>query len=359
MSKYKVKKSELWVGREFKNYKEICATMEWTAYKGGSDSWKAQMKALEQHCKWTRAGHKYIITEIAGQKSPVVRTRKSEIQDLSEEIMVNLLANAERVNGSSRCLRITKLNLFHALGFVNHNFNICYKHQEITEEILGTSSVATRYFFERTFDKADDRIQTMFKRMESQGRLIKRDIIVYCNLEGEYHEATGETLANIISVRHRAMKNMGYDLRSGESAIIADGRWGEYIRLVNRGLKEIGIRFYYKCYEIAISDGYEEMIREHYRRQLENGVTIESLTNRINELARISNDRTFSRKQAKVEKEKPSLGYRDRTSKTIMTKKWKEDGKTLFLACGDTTQKNHLEPQIKEKLKESRKAIDK
>lgn len=358
MSKYNVKTRELWVGREFKNYKEICSVMEWTVYKGGSDSWKAQMKALEQHCEWTRAGHKYIITEVTNEAVPVVRTRKSELQDLSEEVMINLLANAEQVNGSSRVLRITKLNLFQALGYVNQNFNVCYKHQDITQQLLGTSSVATRYFFERTYDKADDRIQTMFKRMESQGRLIKRDIIVYCNLEGEYYEAVGEDLANIISVRHKAMKDMGYDLRSGESAIIADGRWGEYIRNVNEGLKGIGIRFYYKCYEIAISDGYEEMVKERYRQQQEAGITIESLTSRINAISCVSNDQTFARKQNKTQKDKPQLGYKDRASRSILSKKWKEDGKTLFKACGSVNQKSHLEPKIREKIKEQ-KQLDK
>lgn len=352
MSKYKVNKSELWVGREFKNYKEICAIMGWTIYKGGSDSWKAQMKTLEQHCKWTRAGHKYIITEVTGEATPVVRTRRSELQDLSEEVMINLLANAEQVDGNSRVLRITKLNLFQSLGYVNHNFNICYKNQDITEKLLGTSSIATRYFFERTYDKADDRIQTMFKRMESQGRLIKRDIIVFCDTQGEYHEATGGDLANIINVRHSAMKHMGYDLRNGESVIIADGRWGEYIRNVNEGLKEIGIRFYYKCYEIAISEGYEEMVKERYQQQQELGITIDSLTSRINAISRTSNEQTFARKQSKVEKDKPLLGYKDRASRSILSKKWKEDGKVLFRACGDVSQKTHLEPKIKEKLKE-------
>ena len=357
MSKYKVNKSELWVGREFKNYKEICAVMGWEAYRVTSNSGQAQLKELEQHCKWTRAGHKYIITEVTGEVTPVVRTRRSELQELSEEVMVNLLANAEQVNGNSRVLRITKLNLFQALGYVNQNFNVCYKHQDITQQLLGTSSVATRYFFERTYDKADDRIQTMFKRMESQGRLIKRDIIVYCDLQGEFHEAVGDDLANIINVRHKAMKKMGYDLRSGESAIIADGRWGEYVRNVNEGLKGIGIRFYYKCYEIAISDGYEDMVKERYHQQQEAGITIESLTARINAISQTSNTQTFARKQSKVEKEKPLLGYKDRASRSIMSKKWKEDGKVLFKACGDVNQKNHLEPKIKEKLKERKKSL--
>ena len=69
------------------------------------------------------------------------------------------------------------------------------------------------------------------------------------------------------------------------------------------------------------------------------------------------NTQTFARKQSKVEKEKPLLGYKDRASRSIMSKKWKEDGKVLFKACGDVNQKNHLEPKIKEKLKERKKSL--
>ena len=116
-------------------------------------------------------------------------------------------------------------------------------------------------------------------------------------------------------------------------------------------------RFYYKCYEIAISDGYEDMVKERYRQQQEAGITIESLTARINAISQTSNTQTFARKQSKVEKEKPLLGYKDRASRSIMSKKWKEDGKVLFKACGDVNQKNHLEPKIKEKLKERKKSL--
>ena len=76
---------------------------------------------------------------------------------------------------------------------------------------------------------------------------------------------------------------------------------------------------------------------------------------RINTLALTSNTMTFSRKASSVKKETPSVGVRDKDSLIIMSDKWKEDGGTLFSACGDIANKEYLEPKIKEKLKEKKK----
>ena len=85
-------------------------------------------------------------------------------------------------------------------------------------------------------------------------------------------------------------------------------------------------------------------------------LTLEKLTERINALALTSNSMTFSRKATAVKKEAPSLGYRDKDSLIILSDKWKEDGGTLFSACGDIANKECLEPKIKERLKEKKKS---
>lgn len=359
MAKYKVKQSELWVGREFKNYKEICATMGWTVYKGGSTSFKAQIKELGVHCNWQRSGHKYIITEVYGQALEKKdgrkgNVRRNETQELAEQVLINLMANAEQVNGSNKVLRITKFQLFQSLGLINQNFNICFKHPDITQELLETSSVATRYFLERTYDKADDKVKTLFKNMEKRNLLIKHDVIIYCDSNGDLKKADEDIEALIVSVKRKCMNDMGYEANDTENSIIADGRWQEYSKMVNRKLNKRGVRYYYKAYDIIVSDYYSSMVKELYEKQRREGVTLENLTERINALTLTSNTMTFSRKASSVRKEAPSLGFRDKDSLMILSDKWKEDGSTLFSACGDISNKEYLEPKIKEKLKEKK-----
>lgn len=359
MAKYKVKQSELWVGREFKNYKEICASMGWTIYKGGSNGFKAQIKELETYCNWQRSGHKYTITEVYGQALEKKDGRKgnvriNETQGLAEQVLINLLANAEHVGGNDKVLRVTKFQLFQSLGLINQNFNICFKHPDITQELLETSSVATRYFLERTYDKADDKVKTLFKNMERRNLLIKHDVIIYCDSNGDLKKADEDIESLIVSVKRKCMNDMGYKTNDTENAIIADGRWQEYSKMVNRKLNKRGIRYYYKAYDIIVSDYYSSMVKELYEKQCRDGVTLGSLTERINALTLESNTKTFSRKANSVKKEAPSLGIRDKDSLVILSDKWKEDGDTLFSACGDITNKEHLEPKIKEKLKEKK-----
>ena len=271
-------------------------------------------------------------------------------------MLVNLLANAEQVNGSNKVLRITKFQLFQSLGLINQNFNICFKHPDITQELLETSSIATRYFLERTYDKADDKVKTLFKNMEKRNLLIKHDVIIYCDSNGDLKKADDDIEALIISVKRRCMNEMGYDPNDTENSIIADGRWQEYSKMVNRKLNKRGVRYYYKAYDIIVSDYYSSLVKELYEKQRKEGITLEKLTERINALALTSNSMTFSRKATAVKKEAPSLGYRDKDSLIILSDKWKEDGGTLFSACGDITNKECLEPKIKERLKEKKKS---
>ena len=124
--------------------------------------------------------------------------------------------------------------------------------------------------------------------------------------------------------------------------------------MVNRKLNKRGVRYYYKAYDIIVSDYYSSMVKELYEKQRREGVTLENLTERINALTLTSNTMTFSRKASSVRKEAPSLGFRDKDSLMILSDKWKEDGSTLFSACGDISNKEYLEPKIKEKLKEKK-----
>lgn len=356
MSKYKVNLSELWVGREFKNYKDICSAMGWAVYKSGSNGFQAQIKELKTYCDWERSGHKYTIVEVYNK--PLKKTdgrkgnvRKNETQELAEQVLINLMANAEEVGAGGKVLRITKFKLFQALGLTNQNFGMCFKHPDITQDLLDTSSVATQYYLGRTYDKASDRVETLFKNMEKRNLIIKHNVIIYCDMDGVLHKANADKEGLIIGVKRKQMNLMGYKDKDGENLIIADGRWKEYSNSVNQELKKYGIKYFFKAYDIVCSDYYKSRLKELYDEQVSKGITLDSLTQRINVLTLESNRQTFANKVESVKNNAPTMGVRQDNSSVIMNNKWGQDGEVLFSACGDINNKESLEPQIKERLR--------
>ena len=54
MSKYPINMDELWDGRDFKNYRDLCRQMNWKIRVNGNASYNAQFKALSSVCKWRK-----------------------------------------------------------------------------------------------------------------------------------------------------------------------------------------------------------------------------------------------------------------------------------------------------------------
>ena len=57
-----MKFENLYEGQVFKNYKDLCATLEITPTDGSSK--RAQFKDLDTYCEYHKEGHKIIIDEI-------------------------------------------------------------------------------------------------------------------------------------------------------------------------------------------------------------------------------------------------------------------------------------------------------
>ena len=85
MSKYPINMDELWDGRVFKNYKDLCHQMNWKSYKLSSNGALAQLKVLSTVCKWRKdvdengkkLSNKIIIEEVYNKPLPFPDKRKT------------------------------------------------------------------------------------------------------------------------------------------------------------------------------------------------------------------------------------------------------------------------------------------
>lgn len=353
--KIQIKPNELTVGREFKNYKSLCSVMGWKPQKSGSNGFKTQMKELERHCTYEKKGHKIIITSLHENPLEKIDNRKnkvSEVQQLTERIFIHALANEVSTDGCA--IQITKLKLFHKLGYINHNFNICYRNKAVTREVLGTSNSATNYYFERTYDKANDRVELLLNRLAKRGLLMSTYLCKYCDMNDEHHVADNDTMNAIVDIKQEVLIEMGYE-QTGEGMVMAHNRWGEYVGKVNRRLNKIGIKYHYMAYNIVLSSRFKSYATEIYQQDVANGITLEHLHMQINDLSRDSNSSTFLKRQQFAIDSKPSLGsHADRDLREATLPKWLRDGDILFEACNNLYNKKDLEPKIKQKLEEKK-----
>ena len=85
MSKYPINMNELWNGRVFKNYRDLCRQMNWKTYKSSSNGSLAQLKVLSTVCKWQKdvdengkkLSNKIIIEEVYDEPLPIPDKRKT------------------------------------------------------------------------------------------------------------------------------------------------------------------------------------------------------------------------------------------------------------------------------------------
>ena len=84
MSKYPINMDELWNGRVFKNYRDLCRQMNWKIRVNGNASYNAQFKALSSVCKWRKdvdengkkRSNQIIIEEVYDEPLPIADGRK-------------------------------------------------------------------------------------------------------------------------------------------------------------------------------------------------------------------------------------------------------------------------------------------
>lgn len=85
MSRYLINKDELWDGRVFKNYRDLCRQLNWKICVHGDNSYQAQFKALSAVCRWRKdvdangkkLSNRIIIEEVYSKPLPIEDGRKN------------------------------------------------------------------------------------------------------------------------------------------------------------------------------------------------------------------------------------------------------------------------------------------
>ena len=115
------KLSEFAPGQTFKNYKELCISLDIKQYKSGSKSYKLQLERLSLYCDYHKEGHRIIIDKIHDEPKRKISNKNLLVLTIEKAIIQELFKHTKENNGGS--LIISKSGLMRKIGLYNHN---CY-----------------------------------------------------------------------------------------------------------------------------------------------------------------------------------------------------------------------------------------
>lgn len=341
------------VGNEYKTYTALCQAL---GVKAKSNKGKVyQIRNMKQYFDFEVQGRKHIITEVYA--TPQVTQRKTRQVDAlslwSEKALIHLLATSPMLGDGARVVRLTKLDLFEALGFINNYYRDGNYNRDETSEILGVSTFATNHFFDSTYDKARKRVEGLLKRMRSGFNIDYTLRKMICDTNGQHRLPTQRELQMILDYGKETLDEMGCD---SLGVVIYQNRYEEYKARYSHKLTNINIKYTYECYEIIVGTRYLKTVEVEYREQQQQGITLDMIRDKINELAKTSNHRTFNTRHKKALKNQPTWGralaQEDYEAQQLQ---FLEDGELLFQTCAKLNPHFNLSSSI-QNLKNEKKS---
>ncbi len=338
------------LGNVYKSYPKLCNALK-QKKKTNSNARLIHLEEIQRYVKLDIQGNTYTITEI--YETPLAKVKKdkrknnkggslSELYEPSEQILMHMLANAPIVDGTNRIVQLTRNKLFVNLGYVNENFNVANSNQSETSEILGVSPYATQEYFNKTYDKARQRVNALLRKMKNRHNLHYTLDVMVCDCEGTHRKPTQYEREFIVNAGRQTLMVMGLKDMTG---VRMTRRFEEYCSRLNNLLKTIGLEYSYECYDIVISSNYVQQIQQEYSRQLENGETIDVLRAKINALSIESSNKTIETAFHKLLEYEPQE-EEEHAHVQVLKDTFVGDSVLLSNVCGSINPKRNLKGEI-------------
>ena len=282
-----MKFENLYEGQVFKNYKDLCATLD--IKPTGGDSRKAQFKQLDTYCTYHTEGYKIIIDEIFEKRKPKEDGRKgSEYEEMRGLILRLLLTSKE----NNRAI-FSVPALLEGMGAINGNYKDGRMNQKELGEYLNINVECVKDFYSTTHSTLKSAIATNLDGLADESLIMWGTTVMVCkntpkirlNELGEYQlddrgrviseasltyrVATVDEKEFILKTEKKILNRMGY---KNINTVINHGKAKEFYDVVEAILKDkCNINYYYKAYEIIFSrEAIEKEVEKlDFQQQLE------------------------------------------------------------------------------------------
>jgi hypothetical protein len=293
-------------GMVFKNYKELCETLNEKVKYGNSK--KSQIDNWKKYFEFKKEKQSYTIVEIYDIPKTTTYLEKVEL------LLLNLMARSEKSNYT---IFSPKTSLLENLNIINKNYKLCKKHDSDFASFANIEIDAVYEFFQSVSSSATYQLEQVLSKLESKMLISYNTIDMVCCLEENdsitdiinehengnqknideefekieiYRRATQEEVEYSLEIKKKVLEQLNCE--TGRDAI-AKGVYHVFAdRCANIFMKEKNIKFFYKAYEIIfhkpnidislndLVEKYKLSEQEHY--QITHETNIEHMDNIIN-----------------------------------------------------------------------------
>ena len=257
-------------GQVFKNYKELCATLE--IKPAGGDSKVAQFKDLDTYCKNHKEGHKIIIDEIYSVQKEKIDKRENGAYDEMKSLILSILLLDDYEDNRAILPIGTLLN---AIGAVSRNYSATHQYQQSTSEYLNMDIAYVNDFYDSTHKNLQRTLERNLNKLQDGSfifwgktvMICKNNVSIKFNELGEYELdengnvistvhtdyrlATTEEKELILETERKYLDEMGYE---DIEDVYNHCRSKEFYGKVERDLRrKYNINHYFKAYDIVFS----------------------------------------------------------------------------------------------------------
>jgi len=258
--------SKLILNQTFKNYKEMCSTLEMPVKTGNAK--KVQMNELSRYCIFDKQGQKITVAEIFTEPLEKIDLRSegnnSKYVELIKSQLLHTLSKAKGYKYT-----ITKDNLFESLGMVNPQY---LDKEKFIKYLLKKDNRFTKFDINHSYLRINDRLtRILFSSLSNLKRRFLLDyndlyIVVRIDNEGkEQHiRATEEEKVLITSVKYNVLEDMKLN---SIMQVMFKFKTKEFQRRINKKLNEFGIDYIYKHIELLFER--KDVLKELSKTELQ------------------------------------------------------------------------------------------
>lgn len=273
-------KQEIYVGREFKNYPELCRTLE--IEPDGGNKKKKFLKELQLYLNYEMQDRKYIITEIY-EKPKIMEERiasNAKYIDFVQHILLSYLSKQKE-----EVAYVTQQNLWTILGMVNEHY---FPMRENKEELLSLDENMDMFninnFFQRSNLKFRDIIRSCITSLKRRKIIMCEETFrigtgqqITSTFESiEYHDATDTEKRYILRTQHDLLKK--YGCRDEFELFFKKNKDNYYKELQDIYLQNKGWKNVFFCYKLIFDkEVVTEEVNEQEKIMQLNNIILEAL----------------------------------------------------------------------------------
>lgn len=282
-----MKIENLKVGMVLKNYAELCSTLELKPKKGGAR--QNQLKWIEEHVDFTRAGHKYIVDMIKKNYVEPQQDNRGGANnvigyiDVLEKLILDLMLQ----EGNDEKILLSKTQLFQQLSMVNSNYGVGRAYIPEVAELVNVDKKTTVDWYNSLDAMLEGNIVRALKNLAQQSLVTWRTVVTV-NVETvidekffvspdvryddsgekvvtwekqeytetEVREATVAEDKDILRIEREVMNLLGCD---DKQDVVLKSLWEVFINKVEERLhNETRVNYYYKSYRVIFNQDHIE-----------------------------------------------------------------------------------------------------